>query len=117
MKKACGISNCCEKIATICLGIFKKLTSLVLIFTPICSAVDFNDQVLPLLHNRCFPCHDTQTRTSGFSAENIETVLAGGAQHGRSVNPEKPKESPLLKLLRGEIKPHMSYPTPTNHLL
>ena len=95
MKKGCVISNSYRKIATICLGICKKLTLLFLIFTPICSAVDFNDQVLPLLQNRCFPCHDTQTRTSGFSVENIETVLAGGAQHGRSVNPGKPKESPL----------------------
>ena len=107
MKKGCVISNSYRKIATIGLGICKKLTLLFLIFTPICSAVDFNDQVLPLLQNRCFPCHDTQTRTSGFSVENIETVLAGGAQHGRSVNPGKPKESPLLKLLRGEIKPQM----------
>ena len=107
MQKACVISNCCRKIATICLASCTKVAILLLICTPVCPAINFNDQVLPLLQNRCFPCHNAETRTSGFSVENLDTILSGGARHGSSVNPGKPEESPLMRLLRGEIKPQM----------
>ncbi|MBM3803257.1 MAG: DUF1553 domain-containing protein [Acidimicrobiia bacterium] len=67
----------------------------------------FEDKVHPILQNRCLPCHDARTRTSGFSVAILDSVLAGGARHGRAVKNGQPSESPLIQILRGRIKPQM----------
>ena len=69
----------------------------------------FEQDVRPLLKANCLPCHDESTRTSGFSVNDLESVLAGGARHGPAVLPGKPAESPLVQLLRGEMKPQMPF--------
>ena len=69
--------------------------------------MDFQDQVLPVLQENCLPCHDRHTRTSGFSVESLDSVLAGGARHGAAVMPGAPDKSPLIKVLRGGIEPRM----------
>ena len=74
---------------------------------PMRAAVDFEDEVLPILQENCRPCHDRHTRTSGFSVANLEAVLSGGARHGTAVKQGLPQRSPLMKVLRGEIKPQM----------
>ena len=86
-----------------CLG----ATLLLLACLPARAAVDFQDQVLPVLQENCLPCHDRHTRTSGFSVESLDSVLAGGARHGAAVMPGTPEQSPLIKVLRGEIEPRM----------
>ena len=86
-----------------CLG----ATLLLLAGLPAPASVDFQDQVLPVLQENCLPCHDRHTRTSGFSVESLDSVLAGGARHGAAVMPGAPEQSPLLKVLRGQIEPRM----------
>ena len=86
-----------------CLG----ATLLLLACLPARATVDFQDQVLPVLQENCLPCHDRHTRTSGFSVESLDSVLAGGARHGAAVMPGTPEQSPLIKVLRGEIEPRM----------
>ena len=71
------------------------------------ASVDFQDEVLPVLQQNCLPCHDRYTRTSGFSVESLDSVLAGGARHGAAVMPGAPEQSPLIKVLRGQIEPRM----------
>ena len=86
-----------------CLGAALLLTA----GRPARASVDFQDQVLPILQESCLPCHDRHTRTSGFSVESLDTVLAGGARHGAAVMPGAPRQSPLSMVLRGEIEPRM----------
>ena len=93
----------CRKLPKACLGLHLFL----IIGVPAHSAVDFENRILPILQAKCFPCHDRHTRTSGFSVENLESVLVGGARHGAAVKPGVPGQSPLIKLLRGKIQPQM----------
>ena len=86
-----------------CLG----ATLLLMAAVPARATVDFQEQVLPVLQENCLPCHDRHTRTSGFSVESLDTVLAGGARHGTAVMPGAPEQSPLIKVLRGQIEPRM----------
>ena len=70
-------------------------------------SLSFDSDIAPLLSAKCAACHSAETKTSGFSVENLETVIAGGNRHGRAVVPGHPKQSPLIKVLRGEINPRM----------
>ena len=69
----------------------------------------FTDNVQPILESNCLPCHDQPTRSSGFSVENAESVLAGGARHGPAVRAGDPAASALIKVLRGELEPQMPF--------
>ena len=80
---------------------------LLLMVVPALAREGFEDTVHPILRTRCLPCHDEGTRTSGFSVGSLDSVLAGGARHGRSVKNGQPSESPLIQILRGQIKPQM----------
>ena len=73
------------------------------------AADTFTDNVQPILESNCLPCHDQPTRSSGFSVENAESVLAGGARHGPAVHSGEPAASPLMKVLRGELEPQMPF--------
>ena len=74
---------------------------------PVWAREAFDDRIQPILKTSCLPCHDEKTRTSGFSIKDLESVLAGGARHGAAVKAGRPEESPLVRLLRGTIKPQM----------
>ena len=93
----------CRRLPAACLG----ATLLLVAGVPGRASVDFQDQVLPVLKENCLPCHDRHTRTSGFSVESLDSVLAGGARHGAAVMPGAPEQSPLIKVLRGQIEPRM----------
>ncbi len=67
----------------------------------------FEEKVQPILSANCLPCHDASSHTSGFSIASEQSVIAGGARHGAAVIAGKPAESPLIKILNGEIKPQM----------
>jgi Protein of unknown function (DUF1553)/Protein of unknown function (DUF1549)/Planctomycete cytochrome C len=70
-------------------------------------AKTFEEKVLPILKSNCTPCHNETTRTSGFSINTIESVMTGGNRRGAAVKAGLPAESPLLQLLRGQLKPQM----------
>ena len=65
----------------------------------------FAKEVRPILQNNCALCHDSSKRTSGFSVESRESVLAGG-NRGPAAEPGKPEQSRLIQAIRfnGELK-------------
>ena len=65
----------------------------------------FAKEVRPILQNNCALCHDSTKRTSGFSVESRESVLAGG-NRGPAAEPGKPEQSRLIQAIRfnGELK-------------
>ena len=75
-------------------------------------ANDFQQSVAPLLQARCGECHSAKVKNSGFSIATLETVIAGGNKYGRAVVEGHPENSPLLKLLKGDLKPGMPFGQP-----
>ncbi|MFN0168785.1 MAG: PSD1 and planctomycete cytochrome C domain-containing protein [Bryobacteraceae bacterium] len=71
------------------------------------AALDFARDVAPMLAAHCAGCHSQKVRTSGFSVDSLESLLAGGNKHGRPVVGGHPEKSPLLQLLNGELTPRM----------
>ena len=71
------------------------------------SSVDFQSNIKALFETNCAICHSEKTKTSGFSVSSLESVVEGGNKLGRAVVPGHPEESPLLKVLKGELTPQM----------
>ena len=67
----------------------------------------FEEEVGPLLRARCQACHSQDRRTSGFSISSRDSVLAGGNKYGRAVLEGNTDGSPLIRLLKGQLKPRM----------
>src|SRR5882757_3294052 len=67
----------------------------------------FEKKIQPVLAANCMPCHSESARTSGFSIQSLQSVLAGGALRGAAVRPGEPGNSPIIQLLRGRLKPQM----------
>lgn len=72
----------------------------------------FDTDVAPVFRQHCLPCHDNQSKTSGFSIESRDLVIAGGKRHGAAVKPGDPTGSPLIRMLRGQIQPQMPFGKP-----
>jgi hypothetical protein len=66
----------------------------------------FEKKVRPMLAARCGECHGAK-KTSGFSVDTMQSVVAGGNKYGRAVVEGHPEQSPLIKLVRGELTPRM----------
>ena len=67
----------------------------------------FENEVKPLLLGRCQACHSEAERTSGFSVSNLRSVISGGNKHGKAVLEGNAEESPLIRLLKGQLHPRM----------
>ena len=76
------------------------------------AAGTFEDAVGPLLESNCLPCHGQSARTSGFSVEDAESVIVGGARHGPAVRAGNPAGSIIVRVLRGELGPRMPLGNP-----
>ena len=65
----------------------------------------FENEVRPVLLNKCAACHNDKLRTSGLSTENREAILQGGSR-GEAASPGLPEESLLIHAVRrqGELK-------------
>ena len=59
-------------------------------------AVDFQNEILPILKNNCLACHNQTKPKGGLILETPQTMLKGG-DTGPAVSPKKPRESLLLK--------------------
>ena len=66
----------------------------------------FRRNVAPLLKEHCVKCHGGEKTKADFDLVTRETLLRGGSE-GPAVKPFSAAESPLLKMLRHEQKPHM----------
>src|SRR6185295_3413985 len=70
---------------------------------------EFQQSVGPLLAGQCGACHSEKLKTSGFSVASVESVIAGGAKHGKAVIGGHPEQSPLVRILKGELQPQMPF--------
>ena len=66
----------------------------------------FRRDVAPMLKEHCVKCHGGDKIKGDFDLVTRETLLRGGSE-GPAINPFSAAESPLLKMLRHEQKPHM----------
>ena len=69
---------------------------------------EFRQSVAPLLAGQCSACHSDKLKTSGFSVASVESVIAGGNKHGKAVIGGHPEQSPLVRMLKGELQPTFS---------
>ena len=90
-----------------------RLILLLVVAAASATATTFEDAVKPILQSNCLPCHDQSTRSSGFSVEDAESVIGGGARHGPAVRAGNPEDSVLIKVLRGEVSPQMPFGKPS----
>ena len=80
--------------------------------TPVCAEPDqatpeftteqvefFDQQVLPLLKNRCFKCHGAEERLRGALRLTTRAGVLQGGDQGPAVSLDKPAESLLLKAI------------------
>jgi hypothetical protein len=82
---------------------------LLFVLTGSLAAGTFEQKILPILQSNCIPCHDGQTRTSGFSVADLKSFVAGGTLHGATVTPGQPDQSVVVQMIKGEIKPTMPF--------
>jgi hypothetical protein len=68
---------------------------------------DFRRDIAPLLNTQCAACHSGKSKTSDYSVETQDAVIAGGKRHGKAVIGGHPEMSPLVKLIKGELAPKM----------
>ena len=68
-------------------------------------ALEFERDVLPILHENCLRCHGEKKRKGGLDLRTAAGILRGG-ESGEVIVPGKPGESKLFKLIsKGEMPP------------
>jgi cytochrome c553 len=63
-------------------------------------AVDFTQDIEPILQAHCIDCHGPDEQESQFRLDRLATMLSGGNSGEPAVVPGKPEESFLLKLIQ-----------------
>jgi len=84
-----------------------RLSIYALLWSSALAAGEFDSRILPLLKKNCLPCHDAATRSSGFAATDLASVVKGGARYGQAVKPGNLDESPLYQFITGKLQPAM----------
>ena len=74
---------------------------------PLYAADTWKDSIAPILQANCGACHSETTKNSGFSISTAEAVIAGGNKHGKAVVEGHADQSPLIRILKGEVAPKM----------
>src|SRR5439155_8378332 len=97
-------TTCCTLVLAICLWPRASLAAR--------HEATYEQKIKPLLTAKCVECHSCSTQTSCFSISSLESVIRGGNKHGRAVIGGQPAQSPLLKLLKGELTPRMPLDKP-----
>lgn len=69
-------------------------------------AVDYEQQVAPVLRKYCVGCHGADAPEGGLSLESYALLLKGG-QRGAAVTPGRADQSRLLRVLTGAAEPRM----------
>ncbi len=73
-----------------------------IIFTCEIHAVDFTQDIEPIIQAHCIDCHGPDEQESQFRLDRLAAILSGGNSGEPAVVPGKPGKSFLLKLLRHE---------------
>jgi hypothetical protein len=68
--------------------------------------VDFDQQIHPILAQRCLPCHSSEKRSGGLSLASYEDVLEGG-RDGATIKPGNSAGSLIMDRITGATKPQM----------
>jgi WD40 repeat protein len=69
-------------------------------------AVDFYQDVFPILQSKCLACHSAAVKEGDLILENAEAILKGGAS-GEAVIPGKPEDSYLFQVIARNDEPVM----------
>jgi len=78
----------------------RPLASLLLLSTPCVAAVDYVQQIKPLLQSQCVKCHGATSQKGKLKLDTAAAAIAGG-EHGPSIVPGKGTESLLIQTLEG----------------
>ncbi len=64
--------------------------------------VDFVREIRPLLEKRCYSCHGAEKQKGGLRLDIKAAAFKGGEDHAPNILPGKPKDSSLIKFVKGE---------------
>jgi len=82
---------------------YRRLLLLVILGTTrICNAVDYLQDVKPLLKHKCYACHGALQQQGGLRLDTAAALIAGGDSDA-TISPGKPDGSFLLDVTTGEI--------------
>jgi mono/diheme cytochrome c family protein len=70
------------------------------------AAVDYQQQVHPILATRCLSCHSSERRAGGLSLATYGDALQGG-RSGAAVEPGSADSSMLIRRITGDVSPRM----------
>ncbi len=76
------------------------LASLFLLTTPGVAAVDYLQQIKPLLQSQCVKCHGATSQKGKLKLDTAAAAIKGG-EHGTSIVPGKSADSLLVQTLEG----------------
>lgn len=85
------------------------LTGLTLLSPSLATAVDFAQEVRPLLEARCFECHGPEKQKSGFRLDLRAPAMKGGSS-GPAIVAGKSSESPLIEHIIAPADDEMRMP-------
>lgn len=74
--------------------------------------VSYFRDIKPLLANYCVECHGTTEPEGEYQVGSVAELLKSGKKNGPGVIPGKPDESPVVRYIRGELKPQMPKGSP-----
>ncbi len=84
-----------------------KLLWAIPVLASVALADSYTSEVEPLLQRQCAACHGSKEPASGFSVVNLDSVMRGGNKHGVAVVPGHPGQSPIIRMIKGELTPKM----------
>lgn len=71
----------------------------------------YQDNVLPLLREKCASCHNPDNKKGGLNVTNFTALMEGGSR-GKSIEPGDPEQSTLYLLMAHQEQPHMPPKSP-----
>lgn len=69
--------------------------------------VSFTRDIAPIMGSRCLDCHDGPDADGAYDVRTVASLLAAGEEHGPGVIPGDADGSPVVKFIRGELRPRM----------
>src|SRR5262249_36623824 len=73
--------------------------------------VTYDEQVLPILRDKCIACHSQDKSRGGLVVSTYTTLMAGGSS-GEVIKPGDPDNSRLFLLVSHKQEPHMPPKSP-----